>query len=171
VTIAVDSTETISQLYASHHAWLYGWLRRKLGCSHGASDLVQDVFVRILASRDALCGMREPRAYLTTTAQRLMVDRIRRETIERAYLAELAIVMEGAPVQPSPEQILLTLEALAQIAELLSGVSVKAREAFLLHYLEDIPHGEIARRLEVSTRMVHKYLVQCLVQCAAAKPD
>jgi len=171
VNIAANPTDAIAQLYASHHAWLHAWLRRKLGCTHGAADLAQDVFVRILASRDALCGMREPRAYLTTTAQRLMVDRIRREVIERTYLAELAIVMENAPTHPSPEQILLTLEALGQIADLLAGVSAKAREAFLLHYLEELSHAEIAAQLQVSTRMVHKYLVQCLVQCTAARPD
>ena len=62
MNIAANPTDAIAQLYASHHAWLHAWLRRKLGCSHGAADLAQDVFVRILASRDALCGMREPRA-------------------------------------------------------------------------------------------------------------
>lgn len=171
MNIALDPGSAIAQFYASHHAWLHAWLRRKLGCTHGAADLAQDVFVRILASRDALCGLREPRAYLTTTAQRLIVDRIRREAIERSYLAELAALMENAPTHPSPEQILLTLEALGQIAELLAGVSAKAREAFLLHYLDERPHAEIAAQLQVSTRMVHKYLVQCLVRCAAARPD
>jgi RNA polymerase sigma-70 factor (ECF subfamily) len=40
--------------------------------------------VRILASRDALLGMAEPRAYLTTTARRLLVDRARRQALAQA---------------------------------------------------------------------------------------
>ena len=61
-------------LYDEHHGWLFGWLRRKLGSSENAADLAQDTFVRIIASRDALLGVREPRAFLVTTAQRLIID-------------------------------------------------------------------------------------------------
>ena len=50
----------------------------------------------------------------------------------------------------------------------LQDLSDKARQAFLLHYLEGAPHGGIAAALGVSTRMVHKYLVQALVCCHQA---
>ncbi len=77
------STDLVGQLYMSHHAWLHGWLRKKLGCVHSSADVAQDVFLRVLASRDRLCGVREPRAYLTTTAQHLLVYRMRREVLEK----------------------------------------------------------------------------------------
>ncbi|WP_269147395.1 sigma factor, partial [Herbaspirillum lusitanum] len=35
--------------YSSHHGWLFGWLRKKLGCTHNAADVAQDTFVRIIA--------------------------------------------------------------------------------------------------------------------------
>ena len=63
--------QQVQSLYSEHHGWLLGWLRKKLSCPHGAADVAQDTFVRIIASRDALFGMREPRAYLSTTAKRL----------------------------------------------------------------------------------------------------
>lgn len=75
-----------------------------------------------------------------------MVDRIRREVIERTYLCRAGHRHGNAPTHPSPEQILLTLEALGQIADPLAGVSAKAREAFLLHYLEERSHAEIAAK-------------------------
>lgn len=152
-------------LYSDHHGWLYGWLRKKLGCAHSAADLAHDTFLRIIASRDALLGMREPRAYLTTTAKRLLVDRARRRSIEQAYLAELAVVSESMPGYPSPEEILITLQALEQIGAALEHVSSKAREAFLAHYLDGQTHAAVAARLGVSTRMVQKYLIQALLQC------
>lgn len=73
-------------LYTEHHGWLFGWLRKKLGCPHNAADLSHDTFMRILASRDALGAMREPRAFLTTTARHLIIDRARRRQLEDAYL-------------------------------------------------------------------------------------
>jgi RNA polymerase sigma factor (sigma-70 family) len=158
----------MQMLYSDHHGWLFGWLRKKLGCSHQAADVAQDTFVRIIASRDALLGMQEPRAYLTTTAQRLMVDQARRRVIEQAYLAQLALTVEQGLAYPSPEEIMLAIEAVEQIGAALQQVAAKARQAFLLHYLEDLSHAEIAATLGVSTRMVHKYLVQALVGCQLA---
>jgi RNA polymerase sigma factor (sigma-70 family) len=152
-------------LYSSHHGWLFGWLRKKLGCSHHAADVAQETFLRIIASRDALLGIQEPRAYLTTTAKRLMLDQARRQVIEQAYLAQLALTMETVEGYPSPEQILLAMDALEQISAALESVSHNARQAFMLHYLDDLGHADIAAILGVSTRMVRKYLVQALVSC------
>lgn len=166
-TLALEAPHRreLNSLYIQHHGWLYGWLRKRLGCGHHAADMAQDTFMRILASRDALLGMREPRAYLTSTAKRLLVDRARRQVLEQAYLAELAHAAEAGDGHPSPEQTLIVLQALEQIGQALEIVSAKAREAFLLHYLDGEPHAVIASTLGVSTRMVRKYLVQALLQC------
>ncbi len=152
-------------LYSNHHGWLFGWLRKKLGCAHQAADVAQDTFVRIIASRDALLGVQEPRAYLTTTAKRLMLDQARRQTIEQAYLAQLALTVEQSAAYPSPEEIALAVEALDQISAALEQLAPKPRQAFVLHYLEGHSHADIAAALGVSDRMVRKYLVQALVSC------
>lgn len=156
-------------LYRDHHSWLFSWLRRRMGCSHHAADVAHDTFERLLASRDALLGKRlqinEPRAYLTTTAKRLLVDRARRELLERTYLAELERMAEDLPQYPSPEQLLIAVQALEQICQVLEGVSAKARAAFLLHYLEGHTHADVSAHLGVSTKMIQKYLVQVLLHC------
>lgn len=151
-------------LYADHHGWLVHWLRRRMGCAHGAADLAHDIFLRILGTRE-LSGLREPRAYLTTTANRLLIDRARRQHIENAYLAELALAAERLESHPSPEQILAAVEALDQLCVALDGLAVKPRQAFLLHYLDGQTHAIIATQLGVSTKMIQKYLVKALVHC------
>lgn len=161
----------IEQLYSDHRGWLYGWLRRKLGCAHHAEDLTQDTFLKVMLSRDALSGMRTPKAFLTTTAQHLLIDRARRQMIEQRYLAELAAMAESCPGYPSPEQILETLQALELISIMLESLPPRPRQAFLMHYLEDMPQSTIAEALGVSTRMVRKYLVQALLHCQTAFPD
>ncbi|MDQ3268509.1 MAG: RNA polymerase subunit sigma, partial [Pseudomonadota bacterium] len=77
--------QEVHALYSNHHGWLYGWLRKKLGCSHRAADLAHDTFVRLLA-REERVAIQEPRAFLTTVAQRVLANHWRREQIERAYL-------------------------------------------------------------------------------------
>ncbi len=160
--------DAIGSLYSDHHGWLYGWLRKKLGCSQNAADVAQDTFLRILTSRDALLAMREPRAYLATTARRLIIDQARRRQLEQAYLAELALMAEQLEGFPSPEQTLAALQALDQISAALEGLAEKPRSAFLLHYLDGQKHAEIADRLGVSTRTVRSYLVTALMHCHQA---
>ncbi|MCU1763581.1 sigma-70 family RNA polymerase sigma factor [Pseudomonas sp. 14P_8.1_Bac3] len=158
--------QTVHDLYSEHHGWLFGWLRKKLGCPQNAADVSHDTFVRILTSRDSLTSLREPRAFLTTTARRLIIDGARRRQIEDAYLRELALTVEMLEgYQQSPEQILLTLEALEQIAFVLDGLAHKAQQAFLLYFLEGLGQADIALRLEVSERMVRKHLMNALLHC------
>lgn len=155
-------------LYCDHHGWLFGWLRRKLGCGHHAADVAQDTFLRILVSRDGLLGVREPRAYLVTTAKRLLIDQARRDLLEKAYLQELALATASIQGGPSAEEVYQTVQALLQIETALAGLPDKARQAFLLCYLEGHGQGEVAVQLGVSTRMVQKYLVQALAHCHGA---
>ena len=156
----------ISNLYSEHHGWLFGWLRRKLGCARNAEDLAQDTFTRILNARESVATLREPRAFLSTTARRLIIDQVRRKHIENAYLQELALTAQALEGFQSPEQILTTLEALEHIAFILEGMQDKVRQAFVLYYLDGLKQSEIARQLALSDRTVRKYLIQALLHCS-----
>ena len=156
----------ISDLYCEHHGWLFGWLRRKLGCAHNAADLAQDTFARILNARESVATLREPRAFLSTTARRLIIDQVRRKQIENAYLQELALTTEALEGFQSPEQILTTLQALEHIAFMLEGMHDNVRQAFVLYYLDGLTQSEIARQLGLSDRTVRKYLIQALLHCS-----
>lgn len=159
--------EDITTLYRSHHGWLRGWLWRRLGCPSQAADLAQDTFIRLLGRTGITLGG-EPRAYLATIARGLVIDLQRRAAIERAYLEALAAL--PAPLQPSPEERAVVLEALAAIDAMLDGLKPAVREAFLLSQLEGLTYAEIARTLGVSVRTVNNYMVQALERCYLALP-
>ena len=114
------ANDMFSALYASHHGWLYNWLWRKLGCRDGAADLAQDTFVRMLAAQSA-DSLREPRAYLSTVANGLLVNHWRRLTLERTFLAALASRPELTA--PSPEERALVVETLCRIDAMLDTLS------------------------------------------------
>lgn len=155
--------DEIDALYGAHHQWLFAWLRKRLGCEHHAADVAQDTFMRILGSSQSLLGINEPRAYLTTTAKRLLIDQARRKAIEEAYLAELALWLQEEDFHPSAEQSMLVLEMLTMVGAALQPFSSRVQEAFLLHYFHGETHSAVAARLGVSTKSVQKYLIQALV--------
>ncbi|QKH34215.1 sigma-70 family RNA polymerase sigma factor [Achromobacter pestifer] len=158
----------VDGLYRDHRPWLFGWLRRRLGCEHRAEDLAQDVFLRLIQGRKAVRAG-EARALLTTIARGLVVDHQRHAALERAYLAYLAAIPEV--YAPSPEQQAEQLQSLARLDHLLDGLPPKARSAFLLSQLDGLTYPEIAQRLEVSLSSVQQYMVRAMTACYAAFDD
>lgn len=158
------SSDSVGTLYRAHQGWLHGWLRKKLGCSHHAADLVQDTFVRVL-TRDHGLAMREPRAYLTTIANGLLIDHWRKQDIERAWMESMSSRPEA--VAPSPEQRLLVLDTLYRIDRMLASLPERVRQAFLLAQIHGLTYVRIAERLQVSERMIKKYMAQAMLACIA----
>lgn len=152
----------IAALYTDHHGWLQGWLRRRLGDTFDAADLAHDTFMRLLA-REEPVAMREPRAFLTTVAQRVLSNHYRRQQLERAYLDALAQAPQAVAL--SPEERALLLEALDEIDRLLDGLPAVVRRAFLMAQLDGMKQAEIARELGVSLTTVKRYLVQASMRC------
>lgn len=151
-------------LYLQHHGWLVARLRHKLGCAWDAADLAQSTFVRVLtATGQRLDEVAEPRAYLTTIAQRLLSNHLRRRQIERAYLDALAALPE--PVAPPPDARLMVLETLCAIDRLLDGLPVIARKAFLLWRLEELTQEQIAAQLGISRTSVRRHLAAAAERC------
>lgn len=154
--------DPLHSLYRDHSSWLRGWLRRRLGDGERAADLTQDTFLRLITSTIAH-PLREPRHFLATVARRVMVDHLRRRSLEQAYLQALA--NEPELYQASPEERLVLLETLLQLDAMLDGLDHKVRQAFFLAQLDGLPYAEIARRLGVSVSSVTKYIARATEQC------
>ncbi len=152
----------VAELYLEHHPWLYAWLRKKLGCSQRAADLAHDTFLRLL-NRDALPPLVEPRAFLTTIAQRVLSNHWRHERIEQAFLETLAHWPE--PVVISVEERACLVETLIEIDRLLDGLPAVVKRCFLHAQLDGMGHGEIAAELGISVSSVKRYLIKAAAQC------
>ena len=164
---ARHSPGSVAELYANHHGWLRGWLCRKVRCPEQAADLMHDTFVKIMLNRtDA--QIREPRAYLATIANRLMIDFHRRQQIERSYLAALATLPAGE--QPSVEEQALFKEALLELDRMLEGLGPKVRQAFLLAQCDNLSYAEIATRIGISVRSVNTYVARAMAHCCLLIP-
>lgn len=152
----------IDALYANHHGWLKGWLRRRLGNSSDAADLAHDTFMRLLV-RGETVAVREPRALLTTVAQGVVSNFMRRRRIEEAYLASLADLPEREA--PGPETRAILLETLIELDRRLDTLTAPVRQAFLLSQLEGMKQADIAATLKVSLATVQRYIAKAAHLC------
>lgn len=166
MSAADTATQQVHTLYANHHGWLYGWLRRKLGNACDAADLAHDTFVRVMVSRrlPAQPG-EEPRALLTHIAKGLIADHWRRQDVERAYLEALAHLPDSEV--PSPETRLLILEALYRVETMLRGLPARTRSIFLLAQLDGLTYQQIADGLGTSLITVKRHMRNAYAACLA----
>lgn len=155
----------VHALYSDHHGWLYGWLRRRLGCSHHAADLAHDTYVRILVSGRAPAP-EQARPHLLQIAKGLVIDRHRRQVIEQAYLEALAC--RPALLAPSPEDRCLALDALMRVDAMLDRLAPPVREVFLRSQFDGLTYSTIAQQLGISVATVRKSMLKAMQACFAA---
>lgn len=158
----LQPSNTVEVLYNDHHHWLTGWLRRKLGCPENAADLAQDTFIRVLTARETPTLI-EPRAFLTTVAKRVLFNFYRRQDLERAYLDALAQMPEH--VAPSEEERAIILQTLVELDQLLDGLPVQVKRAFLLAQLDGLTYAQIGAQLGISIATVKRHLTKAAMRC------
>ena len=151
-------------LYSDHHGWLQRWLRRKLDCACDAADLAHDTFVRVMArQRERPYLGEEPRALLTHIAKGLVIDHWRRQNVERAYLDAVAHVPQCEV--PSAETQMLIIDTLTRIDAMLSTMSARTREIFLLAQLDGLTLKQIAERTQTPVITVRRHIHKALIAC------
>lgn len=78
--------QELHALYSNDHGWLYGWLRKKGGTTHGAADLAHDAFPGLRSSKEAV-ATQKPRPVLTAVTQRALSN-WHREQLKRINLED-----------------------------------------------------------------------------------
>ena len=154
----------IDALYRAHHGWLTAWLKKKMACPHHAADLSHDTFIRLLSQPD-LPVLKEPRAYLLVTANRLMINLNRKRRVEEETLHSMAILISGQSSQDAAH-----VSAIRQLLErvlfmLLEELDERTRKAFLMSRVDGMTYTEIAYVMNVSENRIKQYLVKALAYC------
>lgn len=155
--------QSFIKIYKDNYQWLTNWFFRNLKSNLHLEDLVQDTFLKVFTLQNAHL-IREPKAYLATTARGILIDHTRHEIIERKYLEYLA-ENPSDDIQHSPEDILANLQILHRIAMSISELPERQRVSLLLYYLEGRTQLEIADQLGISPRTVQNDLAKAMVQC------
>jgi len=146
------------------------FLRRRL-LRHGDSsrnevdELIQESFLRLCRyQQEQNAPVRDPVGFLVDVAEKVRVDRFRRAALtERIFSDQPFDEAECADTASSAEQDAQAHELIERIERGLAGANPRTREAFLLHRLEGMSYGEIARQLGISTRAVTNHIAKALL--------
>lgn len=136
---------------------LRNWLQRRLSVRQDADDVVQETYA-ILAAMEDVSHVRQPRAYVYSVAQSVVLQQLRRaQVVSIEAVAEIDhVAICGDEV--CPERTASSRQELARIGALIDGLPDKCREAFVLRRVEGYSQREIAQRMQISENTVEKHI-------------
>src|SRR5580658_8688661 len=155
----------VERLFTEQRASLQAFLLRRVRKPPEASELAQEVYLRMLRVPE-MENIRNPEAYLYAVATNLAKEHGQRERRDLVRLdVDDPLVQEQLAELPGIAGELDTAQRVKRLHEVLQQLPPKCRAAVELQYWHGMRYEEIARRLGISTNMVKKYLSQALLHC------
>ncbi len=144
------------ELYRSHQAGIYTFIRSQVRHQEIAADLTQETFVR---AWESLPRLRRPgafRGWLHRIAGNLVRDEMK-SARSRLEVAESALSGDEDSPRPEipaagaegPEALLVAGELSRRVWSALEELSEEQRAAVVMHHMEGMPVEEIARAMGV----------------------
>ena len=158
-TTSESRTEIFTKLFAESRQALHRYIRRFVGSSETAKEIVQEAFLRTYRQRESVTTLR---AFLFSTARNLAANEYRhRRTMERNALGDFC--QSGVKTEhESPETEMLRDERNRLIQEAIDRLPPQCRAAFALRVFHQCSYKEVADRLGISAKTVEKHIARGL---------
>ncbi|HBV00143.1 MULTISPECIES: RNA polymerase sigma factor [Thalassospira] len=161
----------VNNLFRTYRGRLLHFVRQRRISWHLADDIVQDTFVRVVAT-PSLPEQCFAQSYLYRTANNLVIDHFRRERI-LTFVQDSELAFEViADDAPSPEQIAWSRQELRHLQKVLESLPRPLRDVFILARVEGKTYVQIGEQLGIPTQTAFSRMVKALgvVKEAMEKP-
>ena len=157
--VSEPRSEIFTKLFAETRDALHHYIRRFVGSSETAKEIVQEAFLRTYRERESVTTLR---AFLFSTARNLAANDYRhRRTVERSAVGDLSDLRVN-PENESPEFQLIRDERNRLIQEAIDHLPRQCRAAFTLRVFHECSYQEVAKRLGISAKTVEKHIARGL---------
>jgi RNA polymerase sigma-70 factor (ECF subfamily) len=160
-----------SLLLGRHKHWLYRFVRRYVGDSEEAYDVLQEAFVAAMSNLARYNDRRPFEAWLRRIALNKCRDRARREAVRRAFglsrrgPEETEAVADTAAIA---DQALATDHAMKALDRAIAALPAALKEPLVLTVLEGLTHRDAAVLLKLSAKAVEVRVYRAKKQLAEA---
>ena len=156
------SDRFIDRLFRTEAPRLARFIRRSIKQPDDVHDLVQETFVNFVAGAPK-SSVRNPEAYLTTIARRLLWGRAKRREAQGNVQHVSVDDADELSIGPEQEWMMEASDVIRRYEQALAELPARTREVFRLSRQEDLSYEEIAERLGITKRMVKYHLRKALM--------
>jgi RNA polymerase sigma factor (sigma-70 family) len=155
----------LERLLAVHRNALQAFFYRRIRHHADATDLAQEVYLRMLRIKDPE-AIRDVEAYLFTVASNLAREHAAREG-RRGITVDVqnGAVMEELSEPAEFDAQIDVSRQVTRLREVLRQLPPRWHAAVVMQYVQGLTHQQIGEQLGVSPRTVKKYLAQALGRC------
>jgi RNA polymerase sigma factor (sigma-70 family) len=140
-------------------------LTRRLGSAELAGDVMQDTWLRLEAA-DGATAVHHADSYLFTVAVNIARDR-RRAEARRLTSNEVESLLDIPDEAPNQMVIAEGRSELRALETILLELPPRQRAILLAARLDDMPRTDIAKRFNISVRLVQRELLEAQNYCAS----
>jgi RNA polymerase sigma factor (sigma-70 family) len=164
--LKVDGRQAfVTEIATKHGTRLRRYLAARLRNAADASDLVQEVFLRLLRV-DRHESIRNPEAYVMTVAGHVLHQHTLRSAAAPESLSALDVLVDlQTAIETDPTAQLDAQRRLQALDLALERCTPNVHATFVLHRRDGMTLEEIAKLLGVSRPMVKKYLAKAVLHC------
>ena len=149
----------------AHLTRIFRQIYRMVGNVHDAQDLTQEVFIKALQRRDQIRDLEKAAHWLSRIATNTALDFLRRaRRVSFTDIADAPAAAFESSAFHSPESAVLRTEQRDWLAEGLERLTPRERAALVLRDLEDLPAGEVAKRMDCSSATVRSHIANARVK-------
>ncbi|MDR3493352.1 MAG: RNA polymerase sigma factor [Ancalomicrobiaceae bacterium] len=159
----------LRQLLVERYDELRRRLTRRLGSADAAHETLHELYVR-MDRPDAVGTLQNPTNYLLTSAINLARDRWRTEN-RRAQRVDVDALEELLDESPGPDRVADGRLAFEALRRALDELTPRQRAIIIAVRFEHLTQPEIARRLDISPRLVRLELQRALAHCMTRLQD
>ena len=152
--VAEGNEDSFRQLFSKYHQQLGTHIFRITNSVDLAEEIVQDVFLKIWMSREALSGVHNFKAYLFVISKNHTLNCLRKLSKERMYMKKCEDDFARENVyDEEPIDLYHSL-----LDEAINQLPAQQQKVYLLSRHERLRYAEVASELNISRETVKKYL-------------
>ena len=157
----VMGDRSFEALMSDHHAEIYRYVLRVTGRRQDADDLSQETFLRAFRAHRTLPSDANQRAWLFAIATNLARNHFRSQ--KRRRLAYAAAATESSDTdEERPDRMSISREIGAAVDQVVSGLPLRQRLAFLQRKVHGLDYEVIGQSLECSAETARAHVFQAL---------
>ncbi len=159
VPLSNERAQWLARHVLPHEAALRTWLRRKAALGFDVDDIVQETYA-ILASKDEVDSIRNPKTYAFQVAYSVILQQLRRSSVVPIRAVADIGVLQAMIDEPSPEDAVLHRQELGRVRRAIDAMPKQTRQAFVMRRIHGLSQREIAGRMKLSEHTIEKHIAR-----------